>query len=195
MINSALINLDSIIIYLYKDWRKFQAIDQDVIKQYSLEEFNKNTILMKSIQRLKHFTLTCTILLGVLMIFETSFGQPFLATPKVYAAATVTCPSGQVLQADGQTCCHGLSNQQNATACFFDKYVTPVIQLLSAAVGLVAVVAIITGAIEYITSAGDPQRTAAGKTHITNALLGILAYAFLYAFLQFLIPGGLFNGG
>jgi len=129
------------------------------------------------------------------MILETTFGQPFLATPKVYAAVTVTCPTGQTVQTDGQTCCPGTSNQQNTTACFFDKYVTPAIQLLSAAVGLVAVVAIITGAIEYITSAGDPQRTAAGKTHITNALLGILAYAFLYAFLQFLIPGGLFNGG
>jgi hypothetical protein len=43
------------------------------------------------------------------------------------------------------------------------------------------------------SSAGDPQKSAQGKEHIRNALFGLLAYILLYAFLQFIIPGGRFN--
>jgi hypothetical protein len=62
---------------------------------------------------------------------------------------------------------------------------------LSALVGIVVVIAVIIGAIEFISSGGDPQRVASGKQHITNALIGLFAYILLFAFLQFLIPGGL----
>jgi type IV secretion system pilin len=110
-------------------------------------------------------------------------------------APSQACPTGQTLQTDGHTCCPGVSNQQSPTACLFDKYIDPLIQLLSAAVGLVAVAAIITGAIEYTSSGGEPQRVASAKKHISNALIGVFAFALLYGFLQFLIPGGLFNGG
>jgi hypothetical protein len=72
-----------------------------------------------------------------------------------------------------------------------DKYVNPAIRLLSALVAIVAVIAIVVGGIEVTTSAGDPQRSASGKNHVRNALIGIVAYVFFYAFLQWLVPGGL----
>jgi hypothetical protein len=98
-----------------------------------------------------------------------------------------------VFISDGETCCP--SDAQSAWSCLFAKYASPVVELLSGLVGLVVVVAVIVGGVEYSTSAGDPQRAASGKSHITNALLALIAYAFLYAFLQFIIPGGLLNGG
>lgn len=72
-------------------------------------------------------------------------------------------------------------------------YVNPFINVLSVIVGLVAAGSLVLGGIQYTASSGDPQKTSAAKTRITNTLLAFVAYAFLYAFLNFLIPGGLFR--
>lgn len=97
------------------------------------------------------------------------------------------------LELDLHTCCPASASQANGASCLFAKYINPLVNLLSAAVMLVVVIAIIYGGIEYSSSAGDPQKAANGKQRIVNALLGLLAYALLYAFLQFLVPGGAFN--
>jgi hypothetical protein len=79
----------------------------------------------------------------------------------------------------------------NSKACLYAKYVNPFINLLSAMVGLVVVIGIIIGAIQFSASAGDPQQAAKGKNHIRNALIGLVAYLFFYATVQFMVPGGL----
>jgi len=76
---------------------------------------------------------------------------------------------------------------------FVGKYINPAIKLLTGAVGVVAVISIIYAGIQYTTSAGDPKRVSDAKNRITQTVLALLAYAFLYAFLQFLVPGGIFN--
>jgi Type IV secretion system pilin len=73
------------------------------------------------------------------------------------------------------------------------KYVNPTITLLSVSFGLIATVSIILGAIQYSASEGDPQKSAAAKNRITNTIIAIIAFLMLYAFLQFLVPGGVFN--
>ena len=144
-----------------------------------------------------------TVLLGILLSF--AVGMPSVAAayplvvPPHYAVLTIpgetrdcTLPTGQAgaLQSDGLTCCPvGTTSSNNS--CLFAKYINPLIDLLSAAVAVVAVIAIIIGGIEYSTSAGDPQKAATGKQHIVSALIGLLAYLLLYVFLQFILPGGL----
>jgi hypothetical protein len=76
---------------------------------------------------------------------------------------------------------------------FVAKYVNPAIALLSVAFGLFATISIILGGIAFATSAGDPQKASKAKARITNTVIAVVAYMFLYAFLQFLIPGGLFR--
>lgn len=101
------------------------------------------------------------------------------------------------IQNDGQTCCPSQVNGRTTDPdkeCLFAKYINPAIQLMSAVIGIVIVVGIILGAIEYITSAGDPQKAANGKKRITEALIGLAAFILLYTFLQFIIPGGLAHG-
>lgn len=73
------------------------------------------------------------------------------------------------------------------------EYINPFISLLAAAFGTIAVISIILGGIQYITSEGDPQKTASSKRRITNTIVALIAFLFLYAFLEFLIPGGVFN--
>lgn len=100
------------------------------------------------------------------------------------------CASNEVSMDHGKTCCPK-SAGKNATSCLYAKYINPLVNLLSAAVGVVVVAAIIMGAIQYSSSAGDPQKATNGKKHIQNALLGLVAYLLLYAFLQFIVVGGI----
>jgi hypothetical protein len=71
-------------------------------------------------------------------------------------------------------------------------YVNPAIRILSIVVGLVVAASLILGGIQYTAASGDPQKISAAKSRITNTLLALIAFAFLYAFLNFLVPGGIF---
>lgn len=82
----------------------------------------------------------------------------------------------------------------NQNSCdLIKKYVNPTINLLSVIFGIVAAGSLIMGGIQFSTSEGDPQKAAHAKDRISGTIVAIFAYAFIYAFLQFLVPGGLFN--
>lgn len=76
---------------------------------------------------------------------------------------------------------------------FIKKFVNPAINTLSACFGVIAIISIILGGINYATSEGDPQKTSRAKNRIFNTIIAVIAYIFLYAFLQFLVPGGAFK--
>lgn len=71
----------------------------------------------------------------------------------------------------------------------------PVIDIanfMSFGVGIVIVGLIIVGGIQYATSGGVPQRIQAARKRITNALVALFLFIFMWAILQWLIPGGIF---
>ncbi|MEO6513582.1 MAG: hypothetical protein ABIR37_02720 [Candidatus Saccharimonadales bacterium] len=143
-----------------------------------------------------------------LLLFVASFGlllsftapvAALVAPTTTFAVGAVKCGSNETaIKSAGDSvahsCCPNTVQNKNATSCLFAKYVNPVVNLLSAIVGVVVVIGIIVGAIQFSSSAGDPQKAANGKNHIRNALFGLAAYILLYAFLQFIIPGGFLNG-
>lgn len=71
------------------------------------------------------------------------------------------------------------------------KYVNPFINFLAALVGLAVVISIVIGGIQYGSSAGDSAKVTAAKNRIRNSIIALLTFMFLYALLNFLIPGGL----
>lgn len=68
-----------------------------------------------------------------------------------------------------------------------------IINILSAFVGIIIVIMIVVGGIQYSASRDNPQATAAAKGRVFNAILALVLYLFLYAFLQWIVPGGVFN--
>lgn len=73
------------------------------------------------------------------------------------------------------------------------EYVKQILQLLGGAIGLVIMLMLIIGGIQYITSVGDPARIKAAKQRIQDALIALFLFLTAYAFLIFVVPGGLFG--
>lgn len=65
-----------------------------------------------------------------------------------------------------------------------------VVNILSAGVGVVIVGAIIVGGIQYVMAGNNPNAVSAAKQRIANALIALFAFIFIYAFLNWLLPGG-----
>lgn len=123
-----------------------------------------------------------------------------ILTATGYSLTKATQQSSQGLPP--QTTCIDANNTScadPAVTCSSNKcdlianYLSPTIKLLAAVFGTVAAISIIMGGINYTTSEGDPQKAGRAKSRITNTVIAVVAFLFLYAFLQFLIPGGIFN--
>jgi hypothetical protein len=107
----------------------------------------------------------------------------------------------RILGASLPTCSHTVTDkcvdpaiQCTASNCdLIHKYLAPTINLLSAAFGVIAIISLILGGMNYTTSEGDPQKVSRAKLRIRNTIFAVVAYIFLFAFLQFLIPGGIFK--
>lgn len=82
--------------------------------------------------------------------------------------------------------------QLEKTECGIVGYIITFINVLSGLVGVVIVIMIAVGGIQYTTARDDPQAVAAAKARIRNAILALVFYLFGFSFLQWLIPGGIF---
>jgi len=120
--------------------------------------------------------LACSALFGTMAL-------PLVSQP-AYACDNVTLSSP--LSSGGTTVdCSG-------NGLIFN-YLKMVIQFLSGAIGLVIVLMIVIGGVQYITSAGDPGAVKAARGRIINAITGLVLFILMFAILNFLIPGGIFS--
>jgi len=67
------------------------------------------------------------------------------------------------------------------------------INILTAGIGVAAVGGIVYGSVMYTSAGGSPDQVKQARMIITNTIIGIATYALMFSFLNFLIPGGLFN--
>ena len=119
----------------------------------------------------------------------TAMAAPEFVSPSMTFAASScvsTCPNCPQLA--------NLHNTGNKTSdgmkCFINTYANPFIKFFAALVGVFVVISIVIGGIQYTTSADDPGKVTAAKKRIFDAVLALLAFLFLFAFLQWIVPGG-----
>lgn len=67
-----------------------------------------------------------------------------------------------------------------------------IFEFIAAGVGILTIGGIIFGGIRYATANGNTSQAEQGVSIITNAVIGLLLFIFMYALLNFLVPGGLF---
>ncbi len=71
--------------------------------------------------------------------------------------------------------------------------VVEVMKFMSILVGVAVVGGIVIGGINYSTSEGNPGKAQKGITIITNSIIGLLLYIFMFAIINFLVPGGILS--
>lgn len=68
-----------------------------------------------------------------------------------------------------------------------------VLNILTAGVGIVAVGGLIYAALMYTSARDKADQVAKAKELMFNVVLGVVVYAGMFAFLQWIIPGGIFG--
>ena len=68
-----------------------------------------------------------------------------------------------------------------------------IVNILTAGIGILGVGGIVYGSILYTTATDSAEQKKKAKEVIFNVVIGILAYALMYSFLNFIVPGGVFN--
>ena len=82
--------------------------------------------------------------------------------------------------------------QVDATNCGIVRHLVTLINVLSGLVGIVCVIMITFWGIQYTVARDNPQMTATARQRILQTVLALVGYLFIYAFLQWVIPGGVF---
>ena len=124
-----------------------------------------------------------------LMIVASLFvlGTPMLMPAVASAAANVTdnlC-TGANFNVTGQS--------QNGAGCgtqtgqSFNDLLTKIVNIISASVGVVAVIMIIVGGFKYITSGGESSNVSGAKNTIIYAIIGLVIVALAQVIVRFVI--------
>lgn len=66
-----------------------------------------------------------------------------------------------------------------------------VLVVLTTGVGIAAVGSIVFAGVLYITARDNAAQVSKAKTMIMNTIIGIIAYILMWAFLEWIIPGGI----
>lgn len=75
--------------------------------------------------------------------------------------------------------------------CGIVGYIVKITNAVVAAVAVIIVIMITIGGIQYSTAGGDPGAVAAARKRITDAVIALVIFIFMYAFLQWIVPGGI----
>jgi len=117
-----------------------------------------------------------------------------VGTP-VYVAAqssNADCTSNRYQGTEYRQRCGCRDENPTSANCGIYAYVIDIINVLSAAVGVVIVTMIAVGGVQYSSAKDNPQAAAGAKNRILNAIIALFVFLFTYAFLQWLVPGGIF---
>jgi hypothetical protein len=120
-----------------------------------------------------------------------------VVTPQL-AAADDTCAAGS------PNCCAGVKtsiiscDQAGGTNADPSKsgvwgILILAINILTAGVGIAAIGGVVYGAVLYASAGGSQEQVKKAITTFTNVGIGVVAYALMWALLNFLVPGGVFN--
>lgn len=142
------------------------------------EEIHTTHAPMKHI---KNALIAITLMLG----FTIGAG---LVSPVTASAADLSTPTSS----DEKYSCEGKSEEQCLQDNPIVKWISFFINLVSVLIVVGAAVMLVVAGIQYSASADNAQGVSAAKKKIMGVVTGLLAYGLMYAFLQWLVPGGVF---
>ena len=116
----------------------------------------------------------------ILATIISAFGLGFLAGSVPAYAATDVCSSKAPQEVKDAAGCYGNANQ-------LPGVITGILNAIIVVAGLVAVVFVLIGGINYMTSAGDSAKVKKAKETILYAVIGLIIAALSFAIVNFTI--------
>ena len=108
------------------------------------------------------------------------------------SAYAADCKEGQVKTAVlGQDGCYDVDDHGEVILVIISRVLT----ILTYGVGAIGVLGITVAGVHYTMSAGNAGAAAKARTRIVEVLIGLLCWGLMYSFLEWLLPGGIFNSG
>ena len=83
--------------------------------------------------------------------------------------------------------------KDDGNGCGVYSILNLVVDILSIGVGIIGVIGIMVVGIQYLTAGGNEQQTTKAKRRMMEIVIGLVAFALLYTFTQWLTPGGKLN--
>ena len=111
-----------------------------------------------------------------------------LMAPAVFAEGGCDGVKTSVLGENG--CMEGT---EDGSAIF--SVLNVVLTVLTYGVGIAGTIGIVIVGIQYMTAKDNAAQMAAAKTRLIAIVIGLAAYAVMWGFLQWLLPGGIFGNG
>lgn len=131
-----------------------------------------------------------TLLIGILSVVGL-VGS--IAAPTASAAsATLKCGGATTSIIGGTVCGNATPDGSGQTSAIYAVLLF-VLNIMTAGVGILAVGGIVYGSILYASSGSKADQTKKAISVISNTVIGVAAYGFMYLVLNFLIPGGIFQ--
>lgn len=131
---------------------------------------------------------------------------PLISCEKANEDDTPTNPDadpGQQMGATGNNSCGGIATSILSCGGSKDadkventgiwRILLVVLNIMTGLVGLAAVGGIVYASILYTTAQNNSGQVTKAKETIFNVVLGLVLFALMYSFLQFIIPGGIFT--
>lgn len=104
-------------------------------------------------------------------------------------ASLVAAPAGAINAFDGNACS---GTNKNTTICkakkdSADTFVETIVAILLWAVGLISVIMIIVGSIQFVLSSGDPSQVKSARETIIYSVVGLVVALLAFAIVKFVV--------
>lgn len=134
------------------------------------------------------FTKLKQTLFGLAITIASVIGVVSLAQP----SAALTCAGTETSIIGGQVC-DGAKDGGSGRESGIWAILILALNIMTAAVGVAAVGGLVYGAILYTSASDSQEQVKKAMAVIKNVVWGVIAYAFMYLLLNFIIPGGIFS--
>jgi len=104
-----------------------------------------------------------------------------------------TCDDGTTVPSADSACSDGSVPRALVENTGLWQVLLLAINILTGLIAVAALGGLIWGAVMYTSAGGNVEQTKKAMGIITNVVIGVLAYGLMFAGLNFLIPGGVFN--
>lgn len=128
------------------------------------------------------------ILTGVGLTIASIFGIGLMLSPAtVYAADDLDCAFLP------DSVCNAANSSDDIETSGIWALLILIIRIMTAGIGIVAVIAIVVAGFLYVTAEDSVEQTNKAKQMIMNTVIGLVSFALMWALLEYLIPGGVFS--